>query len=207
MKRLAGVVLGAGVIAMCAADYQPPSAVWSTWTVDLQSHPLGLREHYPLANLLDGNPATAWVFEHAPKATADSEDMPPGPIKTPYQITFTPSEPVRIDSIQVMNGYNKSSETFKRNNRALKIEVWGHSADGPYDGKVVASSWLKDSMGWHTLKIPSKKYTGITVVFSGIRRGRDNDLALSELRFMSRGKQVPWHLPKVAMMTHGSECG
>ena len=205
MKRIAGFVLISSAVALCQADYQPPSAVWKEWTVELRSHPLGLRSHYPLSNLLDGDPNTAWVFEHPVKS--GEPDFPPGPIKSPYQITFQPANPVRIDSIQVMNGYNKDRETFLRNNRALRIEVWANDDRAPDGEKVIASTWLTDSMGWHTLRIPAKKYNALTVVFGGIRKGKEDDLAISELRFMSHGKQVPWHLPKAAMMTHGSECG
>jgi hypothetical protein len=205
VKNFAAIAFLAAAAALCQADYQSASAVWKDWTIDLQSHPLGLRNHYPISNLFDGDAATAWVFEHPTKTK--EPDMPPGPVKSPYQITLTPNDPVVIDSIQLMNGYNKSRATFGRNDRALHVEVWARDENAPEGERVIASSWLKDTMGWHMLRIPEKKYDSLTIVFSGIRKGKDSDLALSELCFISRGKQVPWHLPKVAMMTHGSECG
>jgi hypothetical protein len=217
--RYSLAVLGLLTTAMATADYSPTSIRWYGWEVSTSEDLIGDSRitHYPIANMFDGDPNTAWVFKRNPPPKPD-EGRESNAVHWggKYAIGFdfrkegTPKDPdwgmqaKVIDGIDIMNGYNKSLETFRRNNRVVQVAIYDRYADPK---NLIKTADLSDKMGWHHISLPRRAYYGLIVTFTGIRKGVDNDVAISEVRLTKDGRAVPTGLGKAYLATTGSECG
>lgn len=93
---------------------------------------------------------------------------------------------VAITSMDVMNGYRKSTKTWAANGRVRAFDMYAN-------GKRVARLRLADDLRIQNVKtprvaLPPGKKTVIRLVITGIYRGRDfPDTAISELEFIGEG--------------------
>jgi hypothetical protein len=176
------------------SDYDPTHIEWKEWKVSSSEDLSEGRIHtsYPLTYLFDGDPRTAWVYSGV--------GMPRFGWEVQYALRLEPTEPVEIDSVWLMNGYNKSPETFSQNNRIVKIRL-------TVNGKVVKSASLSDEVGWHAVSVPRQKVKSLLIEFTGIRKGPENDVCVSELALYNRGREIDMHMPNTVMFSTGSECG
>jgi hypothetical protein len=197
MKRPITLLILLTVPGVVRADYVPTSLSWPGWTVSSSENLYAGRRHtsYPLVYMLDGDPKTAWVFS----GTGKVEDEP-ARWRSPYTVRIEAEKPFSVDGLRLMNGYNKSVEVFQRNDRIVQVRV-------SLDGTPVKTTALADSMGWHTVSLPRRRVRQVTIELTGIKRGPDKDVCLSELELMDGGKRVDMHVPKVVLYNHGSDCG
>lgn len=205
MRNAALLVLA--VSASAAADYMATQACWPGVTV-LTSEDLyrgSKYRGYPIAAMFDGDPATAWVFKSVPLTEnfVGTEELWGGK----KAVAFEFEKPVLIDGFDIMNGYNKSVETFYRNDRVTALRVFRSSIQAEFAKDRIATAKLEDYMGWHHVTLPKDTYSALKIVFDAVAHGRDRDLCISEIRFTYQGKPVDLRLPAALMETSGSECG
>jgi hypothetical protein len=147
----------------------------------------GGRIAYPLTNLLDGDPTTAWVY---PMAGAGRNRT----AAVPY-LSLTWEEPVAADEVWLMNGYNKDEATFRRNNRVAGMRVAADDTE-----KETA---LSDRRGWHRVTLPRPTFRALVLEFLAVRRGPANDLCLSGLALYRRGRPVDFGMPRWVEYSEG----
>ena len=206
MKRLL-LLFGAlfSMSQMAGADGGPPTLSWKGWAVsssevwNLDAGPqpqFPLR--YPLTNLFDGDAATTWAFEDGQRRNIKTR---PGPDWRP-SLTIRPEKPVVMDSLWLMNGYNRRHDLFLRNDRIVRIVI-------SVNGKPVKDTFLSDSMGWHKISLPRQSVNSLDIFFTGIRKGSgpDNDLCVSELAFFDQGRQIDLQMPQAAVYSLRYCCG
>ena len=138
---------------------------------------------YVPANMVDGNPKTAWAV-NLDNASYDS-DMLYGPVFT--------LNCRKLSYIVIQNGYAKSQEAFRNNARASRIIIC--NADKMSDENEAASylyeGMLEDSPERQTLRIApdltcNRDVCKVQLVFpvDGLREGNKwNDLCVSEIEF------------------------
>lgn len=203
-------LLSIGLLALAAwsaADYSPTCSIWPGLKV-MTSEDLyrgSKYKSYPISAMLDGDPATAWVFKAVPLRKDDiSTRQFWGGDKS---VAFEFEKPILIDGFEIMNGYNKSVETFYRNDRVTALRVMTADIQAEFAKDLVAKAKLEDYMGWHKVNIPKRRYSTLKLLFDEVAKGSERDLCISEFRFTLDGKPVDLHLPKAFMETSGSECG
>ena len=168
---------------------------WRGWRIQSNENLAIARKHtsYPLTYLVDSDPSTAWVFSGTKKGMkkgAYYEGADPN-----HQWIQIDGSAV-IDSVWVMNGYNRSPELFKRNNRIVQVKLF-------VNGKPVKIANLSDEMGWHKISMPRQPVYSLKLVFTGVRKGKDNDTCISELALYDGAQKVDMHLPKMVLFSPG----
>jgi len=207
MKRLAFYfVLCLG--ALSRADYTPTRIWWKGWRIESSEETSTVRVHnnYPLTFLFDGKPETAWVYSGKwSEFGKDWLDFLKRQWPNEYCLRFEPEKPIKLDSLRIMSGYNKSQGTFKRNDRIKDIEVWTQALEG--DRRLIGKYRLEDRMGWQTISFKPHEFKYLVLSVKSRYIGTEHDLCISEIALMNRGKKVEMHMPKYVDMTHGDECG
>ena len=136
---------------------------------------------YVPANMLDGNPSTAWAV-NLDRASYDSDKL--------YGPTFT-VRCKKLSHIIIRNGYAKDETSFRNNSRASRIIFC--NADNVSDENESASylyeGIVKDTPEPQTLKVNGNANSDIHEIqmifpIDGLRRGAKwNDLCISEVEF------------------------
>jgi len=172
------------------ADYVPTHIEWPGWRMASSENLYAGRRYsrFPLTYLVDGDPRTAWVFS----GTGRCRDGWP----SRYALALVPEEPVVIDSLALMNGYQRSRALFLRNNRVAQMRL-------SVNGKVLKTVALPDTMGWHRVSLPRQAVRVLQIEFLDFYRGRDNDLGLSELALLNRGRPLDMSLPQAVLFRQG----
>jgi hypothetical protein len=175
---------------------------WPGWSVDSSEelyYEVGHKySSYTLPLMFDHDPKTAWVY------SAKTREWDQGKFRSRYGIALKPERPVTIDSLRIMNGQNASRARFLRNNRVLRMRVTMNEGRN----KVVRTFNLADRMGWHTRKLPRRAIKSLKLEFIGIRKGRDNDICISELALFDNGRKIDLRMPRAVMFHDGTEgCG
>lgn len=138
---------------------------------------------YRPENLTDGNPATAWVIGDNNNQTwrTYSGDG------NPREISIRPDENFEVVEIELLNGYNKSDDSWKNNARVSRLRVEGVKK-GRSVSDTLYSGTISDTQSWQTLKLEKTgHYDYYTLVIEDIYPGRKwNDTAISEVRFVGR---------------------
>lgn len=187
----------------------PASIWWPTWKIESSeelSAPSGsgVKYHqkwdaprYPLTRLFDGNTKTAWVY------SALSREFDSSIWKTRYGLRLTPTKPITLDAIRIVNGQNISPTRFKANHRAKYVKITVSN------GKIQRTHLrqLADTQGWQTLKIPNFTAKTITLEFPQIKQSptKSADFCLSEIELRSMGRKIDWKMPKLVMYYNGLE--
>jgi hypothetical protein len=187
-----------------AADYAPTEIAWPGWRVaSSEDLYLGVRHtSYPLTHLFDGQADTAWAPSGKAKALV---------YKDRTVLVLAPDKPVSITSLRLMTGYNKSDALFEKNDRAaeIRITVNGENYLGVgQDAKpYTKTTRLKDSPGWHTVKVEGPKVRCLTLEILQRHKGATGDLCLSELELYNGDTRIDMAMPEVVRFTKGDECG
>ncbi|HEY0866155.1 MAG TPA: hypothetical protein VGE01_02180 [Fimbriimonas sp.] len=211
MNRLAAcAVLAMGTSAF--ADRVDTAWFWPSLTVETGEELFwGSTHHsYPATYLFDENPATAWVFSGLSPAQKVSKNyIGKEEAKPTYWIRLRLSRPTVLDGFEIMNGYNKSAKTFRKNRRVTEVEVWDGTTwfESDHD-RPLKSTRLSDRMGWHRVSLPKRKYeNGLTLRFTGFRGDPSLDVALSGIRLLKNGRPLNVRALQVVGFTNGSDCG
>lgn len=171
---------------------------WPGWVVSsTEDLYMGhIHTSFPLTYMFDGDAASTWVFSGKGKRIDGSASG--------YAVTLARGDgakPITLDSIWIMNGYNKSRELFLRNNRITQLKLYINS-------KFEKTVTLDDSMGWHKISIPRQPINEIKLVFTGFAKGPDNDVCVSEIALYDQGKMINMKMPKAVEYTEGNgDCG
>ena len=180
------------------ADAAPSRVWWPQWEIQSSEELYDETKYtsYPIPLMLDGDPKTAWVYS-AKKRKYDKQIF-----ASPYGFIFTPSTPLTLDSLRLMNGQNLSRARFLANHRALKIRV---TQELPDKKKVTTETKLSDTMGWHAIKLPRHKTKSLKIELLDFKRGnsKNSDVCISELELRDNGKKIDWRMPRLLMFTDG----
>lgn len=198
MKSLWMIVVLVAIALPACCDGTATLIRWPGWecssTEDLS---LGHKHtSFPLTHLFDNNQATAWVFSGTGKHAEYGS--------TGFGLHLSREDgrkPCTLDSIWVMNGYNKSRKLFFGNNRITELKLY-------VDWKFVKTVALTDSMGWHKISIARQPIKDIALRFTKFQKGRDNDVCVSEIALYDRGKRIDLKMPQAVEFTRGdTDCG
>lgn len=189
------LIVGLVALALPAlCDGAPTMILWSGWNCASTEDVFLGRKHtsFPLTYLFDGKPATTWVFSGTGKHGLSGREG--------YGLHLSFDEdrmkPVMVDSIWIMNGYNKSRELFLRNNRITEMKLYVNQ-------RLLRKVSLTDKMGWHRISIPRQWVGEMYMQFTRLAKGRDNDVCVSELALYDRGKKIDLKMPQAVMYTEG----
>jgi hypothetical protein len=106
-----------------------------------------------------------------------------------------------------MNGYNRRPDLFRRNNRVVQLTIsrdGGMASTWGCKSRIVKKANLKDAMGWHSVSLPRRKVPSLMLSFTGIRRGRDNDVCISGIELWNRGRKIDMKMPAAVHYDSGS---
>ncbi len=197
MRRAVLILILCTAAMPSRADYTPTNISWRGWQIssseDLETEYKRIR--YPLTNLVDGRPNTAWVYSG--KGRPESLKHVWG---SRYALEIAPDEPVFADRLLLMNGYNKSPEIFLRNSRVIKVRI-------SIDDQIIKATVLSDKMGWHSISLPKRPISQLKLELIGFRRGPVNDICISEIALEKDGRRLNMIAPQVVIYSEGSECG
>jgi hypothetical protein len=169
---------------------------WPGWEI-LTSEKSSLCK-YPLTNMIDGKPDTAWVFskwgDYKPNGNIEyikqmKAEFNHG-IGTSITVKSGEDTTFICDGIQIINGYAKNSIIYQQNNRITKITL---ICSGPkiYWSKTYS---LKETSKLQNLEIPHLRLKEIQIRFDEIEVGKYDDLCISELILYRDKKTIPWQL-------------
>lgn len=187
MKMILLCICVLACLSMARADRTPGAVQWPGWNISADEDVISAR--YPLSNLADGNPQTAWVFN---KTRTDQESKP-----TPFNhgigkaltIRTDTGIPFTLDGITLINGYAKDAATYQRNNRIRNITI------SVYDGKEHTYSFpLRETQALQRCTFPKVTTRNLGISFDQVDAGKDDDLCISELALLHGGKAVDWGL-------------
>ncbi len=143
----AGVV-PASAIAVRASSVLPPRG----------------RVDYDAANLLDGDPGTAW-----------SEGSPGSGIGVTIRFRF--ARALDVDAIRLRNGYAKSSGLFGANGSVTRLRVRTE--------RRTITVRVRDTPGPQTLRLPAGRTRTVELRILDVRAGRFPNTMLSEIEFLA----------------------
>ncbi len=169
---------------------------WPGWEV--RTSEKAANKDYPLTNLLDNNPKTAWVFnrfdgyepstdvEYVKRMTTEFNHG----IKKSITIRKGQDKTFICDGIGIINGYAKNSTIYQQNNRITKISL---ICSG---GKNIWSKTysLKETLDIQKLSIPHLRLNQIRISFDEVQAGNDDDLCISDLVLYHGKNIIPWLL-------------
>lgn len=189
------------LLGFAQASWAGSSSVWwPGWSVSSSEDLSGDAKYhsYPLPLMFDGDAKTAWVY------SSQSNDWDKSEFATRYGVKLSSRKTITIDTVRLMNGQTASRERFLRNNRVLGLRLTLQNGNR----KWVYNYRLSDRMGWHDLRFPRRKISSVKLEFTRIKRGRDNDLCISELELRNAGRKIEIKIPKLVMLWDGTEgCG
>lgn len=187
------------------AHAAPSRVWWPQWKIqsseELWEEVERKYSSYPIPLMLDGDAKTAWVY------SATSKEFDKSTFGSRYGFVLTPSTPITLDSLRLMNGQNFSRARFFANHRAVKVRV---TQELPDKKKIVTETKLSDTMGWHSIKLPRHKIKSLKVEFLDFRKGnsKNSDVCISELELRDKSKKIDWRMPRALMFYDGLEgCG
>jgi len=192
-------------LILCAtvkADGYFSAVQWPGWRIETDEDALGWR--YPVTNMLDGNPRTTWVYDktlsYQMDVTFPGSQFRHGASKR-LTVRTDDQRQVAIDGLGIINGYAKSRDIYRRNNRirSLSVTLYGK------DGRTTVYQ-LNESLKLQRITFAPTAITGLELRFPKIDAGPDDDLCISELVLFSHGKPIPWCLTP-ALLTNGSSHG
>ncbi len=146
------------------------------------------RVSYPLTYLLDGDVATTWAY---PTGVAAKNANPP-------RLSFT-FDSVTFDSVRIVNGYNKSDDTWTRNSRAAAVRLkWDENTPRMTGGEKTAR--LSDKRDWHVISVPRRAYSSLDLFITDVKAGTaHNDLCISEIAFYDGVRKVDLKMPAAVL--------
>ncbi len=200
------IVTGVLLCVLCTyawADGFSTAIKWQGWTVETTECQHG--EKYPLVNMFDGTPETAWVFNQKLFADMDEENFKYKHGEGEYVNLQHTGDPISITGISLINGYAKSEQIYQRNNRIYKLKVTVRS-DGKDWEKTVD---LIESRSAQKISFPRVVVKSIRLEVVQVALGNDDDLCISELSLLDGEYKIPWGIAStvIANDSSGGECG
>ena len=214
LMKLMALAFISAISVSAFADRVETGIEFAGWQIKTSENIYAGARHtsYPIQNLFDRKPETAWVYSGIdyPKPVMKEGLHYPGD----YVIDIHPNQPTWMDELRIMNGYNKSSGSFRENSRAVEIQIFdeewpviSYGDDQTPKYKVpLRTIKLSDTTGMKSIELPKRKYAHLKIRISKIKRGPTDDLCLSEIQIRAGGEDlIPF--PKVFESTQGDECG
>jgi len=185
------------------ADGYYTAVQWPGWKIKTSECQHG--EKYPLVNMFDGTPETAWVFnqklyegmgEHYHKYKHGEGEY--------IDLQHT-GDPISINGISLINGYAKSESVYQRNNRIYKLKVSVHSEGKNWEKTVD----LTESRSAQKVSFPRVAIKSIRLEVVQVALGDDDDLCISEVSLLDGEYKIPWGISStiIANDSSGDECG
>ena len=197
---------------LCSADRLSTRVEMPGWSIESSECIWAGARHsgYPIWHLIDGKPETTWAFSGLAYPKLSSKLKHDG-LEEEFWIRFAPSRETEIDELRLMNGYNKSEALFFKNSRVTEIKIFdSYPYDYPATGKVqrtpLRTVALSDKPGMKSVRVPKKRYRELYVLFSGITKGRIDDLCISEMMPRAGGHDLITYRG-VMLFGYGSDCG
>ncbi|MHB9107472.1 MAG: NADase-type glycan-binding domain-containing protein [Armatimonadota bacterium] len=205
MYRFLWLLLAVSLCLAARADGAFATVQWPGWLVETDEDYLSTQ--YPLANMLDGNPQTAWVFNKKLSYKPAPGDAYRHGQGTELRLRTDDGRAVAIDGIGIINGYAKSAETYRKNNRirAITVDTRGFLPNGG----AVTTLQLEDTPTLQKFALPPASIVRLSIAFTAVDPGPADDLCISELVLYHQGKPVHWGLTPIVVAhdsSHG-ECG
>jgi len=175
---------------------------WKGWKISSNSQ-VYVDKHqisYPLTFMVDGNSRTAWACSGKPNLMELDMRGYLGTKQPAYHPQIEIKGNAIIDSIWIMNGYNRSPKLFARNSRVVNIGI-------DMDGRRIKTACLADRMGWHKVSVPRQRFSNLRIEFTGIRKGHDKDICISEIALYNVSRKIDFHLPTMVLFSSGAEVG
>lgn len=214
--RLFVILATIALTGFAGADHVYTQARWNGWMVSTGEESWFSQRHtsYPIWQMFDRDPKTAWVFSGSLNDPDEAEEVggqivsrKPRTLEDRYWLLLKPDRARYVDTIRLMNGYNKDSFTFGRNARITKIEIFDTEWEWTDKQKPLLTVALPDAMGWHSIKIPRRKYAGLKIVVKNLARGTDADVAISELELRDGSRPVGPPKADYFLYIPGDDCG
>lgn len=143
---------------------------------------------YPVRNIVDNNPLTAWVFE--PNASSQKEVI---------GMAMVFSESLMIDGIRIINGYAKSEYLYKANSSIESFELILST------GETIKYECSK-SLEEQKFQFAAQELDWIILVVKNIRQGtKYTDLCISELTVTFDGANIIKESQDVIITNEGGE--
>lgn len=166
---------------------------------------------YPIANMLDGNPATAWVYHKAwrdlpPGVIGGYSDNPDAAFKHGVgafiYVQTNWETPVICDSIGIINGYAKNNDIYQRNNRITQITLIYSGPKGNFEKAYT----LRETLEMQRIPLPHFRLRRFFIRITAVKIGKDDDLCISELVLFHGNTPVPWRVTPIVLSTPTLEC-
>lgn len=190
----------------------PTHVEWGAWKIETSENLYSGRKYnsYPLFNLVDGDPKTAWVFSGTGKCWDTIKKQVRLKEEPSFLLILSSKSPIQADELWIRTGFDKSDALWKRNNRVKRMEVTAYLQHGKSPTTWKKNVSLTDTRGWHKIALPQGEIQSLTLNLEEFYRGTDNDIALSELALYRNGKKLDWQLPATVLVDDGSQddgCG
>lgn len=214
--RYGFVLLCCVAVVVVMADGTPTGIQWPNWRIATSEYPDA--PGYPITNMVDGSPETAWVYHKPWQDTAGTASaLTPDEIaervkdyKHGVGVTVTISTdqwpylvPFSADGIGLINGYAKSASTYWRNNRITKLHVYASGASTHVQKTVT----LAESREIQRIPLPAGKWQYIELRVESVNAGVDDDLCISELALYRHSRPLSWQLTSTVLYNPGNDCG
>lgn len=199
------LLLAAAAASRAGADSSPTALVWPDATVaSSEGRAQGYRQtKFSLANLVDNDARTTWVFRGGGKTWRDEG------WSAPRAVSLAPARPVLADGLWLMNGDNRRPDLFLRNDRITRVRLILTPARSRSLGeRTVKETTLADAMGWHKIALPRQAWRKIEIVFVAVKNGTgpSAELCASEITLARSGKPLSvLRPPALAVFQFGGE--
>lgn len=220
MRLLLRLALCAGFLAAATAamaDWRPTEMGLPGWRVTTSEdiwarswtdHTASTLKRYPISNLFDGKPDTAWVFEgqkwRRPEGLTIEGRARPGGGGQWIELTTLGPKPVAVDAVGLINGYAKSADVYTRNNRITRLAV---EAGDLWQPMTIKTADLEQTREMQVVRIREVRARTFRVRVATVARGRDDDLCISELQLYHHGRPLVAPPPPYVLYSPGDECG
>jgi hypothetical protein len=170
-------------------------------------------KRYPITAMLDGDICTAWVFEGVKWEGGEIDDWRRPLTNAPFdggvgqwvEIMSLSSDPPIVDAIGIVNGYARSPEAYRRNNRITRVRLDGGGS--PWGPVWSETAKLKEVMWMQVIPIPETRADRVRITVEAVEVGPDNDLCISELQLFHRGRALIQRPTAYVFCSSGAECG
>lgn len=143
---------------------------------------------YPVSNLIDGNPSTAWVFE---KKHSDFKEF--------KGLLLCMDNEIEIDGLSIINGYAKSDSLYKQNNAVSNFEIIL-----PNKSRYVFS--CKETLDFQNFQFSKIKVKWLIIKVISERKGtKYNDLCISEISPIYNKNKLINKQPNYIIYNNGGE--
>lgn len=132
-----------------------------------------LKQDYRPKQVTDGDPTTAWIEDGVGEASNGVGEY----------IELVNNHILRIDKIEMMNGFSKTYDIYKRNNRinGIRIEFYDPSGNNV---KTMNHNFMDWELNYQTIEIPGGvQASSMKIFIESIynEEATDNDTCISEI--------------------------